>query len=343
MKYAILILFLIVAQVFFLNSCNDNSVGPGDNPPPGRRDYIWEEYKIKLETDFLQLNNVWASSPTNVWGTGLSTTTAISIVHFDGTHFTPDTIVGPQSFYIHGIDSNNVWLATTNSTIWFYNGNEWSEYQKLFVDGYDRVSIQSLWGNEETGLFGTGFADNYQTSDYIGVIIELVNGQWQFHDIPDYRVSLNTLRQDPETKKYFITATNYDNGFLEKVYLYDRDKLTEIYSEYNDMAIEVLGEEMIFYNDQKIYRFNYSKQTFDLWKDLTGTSMIGGIKGRSINDFFATAVDGIGHYNGSSFETIYNISAEATPGSIVGEHIFFGGTDYDNLLTILIRGKLKEE
>jgi len=328
-------------------SCNDNPLGPGNEPPPGRRDYEWREYRIAFGGELLQLNDVWASSPTNVWGAaGVTSSIYYSVVHFDGTklrHY-PIEAPGPNTTYVWGLDSTNVWLATRESDIWHYNGKDWYQQQKFHVEGYDQVIISRLWGTSEDNLYGVGGAQNNSTRDYVGVIIKYINGVWEFLDTPNFRVGFTSVRKDPLTNHLFFTATNYDNGFLDKLYQYNGEEFHEIYSKQgDDIAVAILGDELVFLNNQVIYKYNYTSQKLEKYLDLTGTSLWGGIRGRSINDFFAVAADGIGHYNGTSFETIYKTNLDLTNAFILEKDAFFPGTDFNTLETVLIHAKLKEE
>ena len=344
---SLLFLLTVLLTIILINlSCEDNPVEPNE-PPPGRRDYVWEEYRIKFEVDLLQLNDFWASSPTNVWGAaGAASSIYYSVVHFDGTTFEhyPIEAPGPNPTFVWGLDSTNVWLSTSNNSIWHFDGKEWYKQQDLSVDGYDNVTIQSLWGNSIDNLYGVGAAQNYSTHDYIGVIIKYENGVWNFLDIPDFKVGFNSIRKDPQTGQLFISATNFDNGFLEKLFVHNGKELEEVYSEYSsDLAPVILGNKLVILLDQIIYKYNYSTKKLEKFIDLTGTSLWGGIRGRSINDFFAVAADGIGHYNGTNFETIYKTNLDLTLAFVMAEDVFFPGTDLNTRETVLIHAKLKEE
>lgn len=341
------ILTAIITLIIMSISCNDNPVGPGNEPPPGRRDYEWREYRIDFGGELLQLNNVWASSPTNVWGAaGITSSIYYSVVHFDGTtlrHY-PIEAPGPNTTYVWGLDSTNIWLATAESDIWHYNGKNWYQQQKFYVEGYDQVIISKLWGTSEDNLYGVGFAQNYTTHDYVGVIIKYVNAVWEFLDIPNLRVGFGTIAKDPKTNNLFISALNSDNGFLEKLFVYNGKDLMEVYSEYStDPAPVILGDELVILLDQVLYKYNYTFKNLEKYIDLTGTSLWGGITGRSINDFFAVAADGIGHYNGTSFETIYKTNLDHTRPFVLEKDAFFPGTDFNTRETVLIHAKLKEE
>ena len=65
-----------------------------------------------------------------------------------------------------------------------------------------------------------------------------------------------------------------------------------------------------FIMERKI--FKYRKEQFELWKDLSNTTFITGMSGRSEDDFFSNSIDGIGHYNGKDFQTIFKTDADIT-------------------------------
>ena len=66
------------------------------------------------------------------------------------------------------------------------------------------------------------------------------------------------------------------------------------------------------------------------------------ISGRSLKDFFISANDGIGHYNGTDFSTLYKIyNAGITSSIVLEKDVYFLCPDQKVKRFYIIHGKLK--
>ncbi len=340
-------IFLIIAAAALIitNSCKDNGTGP-ETLEPGRRDYVWTVDTINPGQESLYLVRMWGSSPDDVWVVGSSSWTATSIWHYDGFQWRCDSIprnINPSGLF--GISSNEVWLGNTNSTIWKYNGTQWEQYGEFKVENYVDVIIQDFNGVSNSNIYGVGFKYNYK-NDSSNVLIMHYNGYgWSFVNLTDLNVHLETVVVDAKSGILVISGTVYDPaGFIAKIYYLDGKELKELLSGSGNTFITKLGEEIYATHNAKIYK--YSNKQLTLWKDNTGTGINGNIIcGRSRNDFFIGASDGIAHYNGTDFNLMYKSelghNIQIIIGKIFEKEVFFIANDLTSGKNLIIHGKLK--
>ncbi len=139
-------IFFLILFVFLSLTCNDNPIIP-DTITPGKRDYVWStdsvDYGNLLGT--VQLESIWGSSATDVWGAGYTSDVRDCLWHYDGVKWTRATegtpiITGSGGSRIvgrvWGTAINDVWAiggrinsGSQNSEpfVMHFNGNQWTE------------------------------------------------------------------------------------------------------------------------------------------------------------------------------------------------------------------------
>lgn len=143
-------LFFFLCAAFFLGCPKDEpctTCPPPDNTPPGKREYVWSIDSVEYGTlpSTIQLESMWGSSPTDVWGAGYTPDVRDCLWHYDGvkwsraTEGTPITTTGDGSKIVGrvwGTASNDVWaiggkvFSTTQQEAPFvmhYDGGKWNE------------------------------------------------------------------------------------------------------------------------------------------------------------------------------------------------------------------------
>ncbi len=334
-------LFFFSSFLFtLLISCNNNPIEP--EPQPGRRDYVWTVDTINPGNESLYLVRIWGSSASDVWAIGASSWTATSIWRFNGKQWRTDSIPRyVQPFAIFGIYNNEVWLGNANSTIWKYNGSQWYRFGEYKVSGYDRVNINYFDGTSSNNIYGVGFADVYNSNIAKAVIMRYDGSDWRFMNVPETKVSLETVAIEVKSNVLVMSGTVFDpSGFIAKVYCWDGKELKELLSGSGYSFVTKLGEEIFATHASKIYK--YTNKQLLLWKDNTGKGISGNIIcGRSRNDFFIGGNDGIAHYNGADFTTIYQTSLAVRRGFIFEKDVFFIANDFTNGKNLIIHGQLK--
>lgn len=307
MKKIILLLMLLI---LILNSCGENGVEPV--PQPGRRDYVWSVDSLDPGSESLFLVRIWGISANDVWAIGVSSYSATSIWHYNGQQWRCDSIprfIQPSSIF--GISKNEIWLGNANSTIWKYNGSQWFRFGDYKVNGYDRTNINYFDGTSANNIYGVGFADIYNSYIVKAIIMRYDSFNWTFVNIPNVTVGLETVAIEAKSGVFVMSGTVYDpSGFTAKIYCWDGKELKELISGSGYSFVTKLGDEIFATLNSKI--FKYSDKNLILWKDNSDTGIYGNIIcGRSRNDFFIGSSDGITHYNGTDFTTIFSNQYES--------------------------------
>lgn len=341
MKLLFLSIFTFLIFIVF-NSCGDNGIEP--NIEPGRRDYEWKEDTLNMGIESLTLTRIWANNPQDVWVLGFGTTAFVEIWHYNGEKWANQNepkqlnIIQPKA--IHGFSSNDVWIGTGENQIWHYNGKSWNLFQTLSIVGYDRITIENIYGNSPNDVYAVGAASNYATSNYTGIILHFNGNKWEFKNIENRKINLSAICYEKNSNLFFLLGTNFDNGnFLDKIFTFDGLELKEISSSLDGYGLGNAGDKVYINSNQKVYKYRDMKLIF--WKDFYETNFMTNITGRSENDFINSAYNGIGHYNGSNYETIYKTKLDINGISILEKDLFVITHDQATHKSIIIHGWLE--
>lgn len=275
---------------------------------PGRRDYTWTVDTLKPPDSHsgvpFFVSNIWGSSPNDVWAVCSGSSPLILLWHYDGNKWSlyPQQL-GRDLWGIDGFTPNNVWIGDAENSIWHFNGSDWSKAKSLSLPNFDRIEVVTIWGISPTSIYAVGFADQYNGSEYKGILLHYNGKDWKFVNIPDIRTGFYRIVRKSSTGELIIYGFTSDFGFLEKLYVFDGKNIKEIYSEYNEPGLIEINGEVYVTLDRKIYKYNNGKIMF--WKDFPGTSFWSLAGGRSEKDFFGLSVEGILHYNGTDLQPIY--------------------------------------
>ena len=309
---------------------------------PGRRDYTWSITEINPGYESLYLVRIWGSSPSDVWAIGQSSSVHTSIWHYNGVQWRCDslnTIVSPTSIF--GLSNNQVWLGNSENAIWRYDGAKWYEYGKYQVDGFNQLCINYFDGLSSADIYCVGFADVYNSNTVKAIIMHYSGVDWQFVNIPETKVSLESIAIDPISGVLVMSGMIYDpTGFIAKVYCWDGKELKDLaFNGPGDTYVTKLGGEIYVSAGARIYK--YSDKQLLLWKDNTGTAIYGKLWcGRSKNDFFVQDYSGLSHFNGTDFTTLYKTNLAVFVGIIFEKDVFFTGYDLSTGKNYIIHGKL---
>jgi len=329
---------LLVFILFVIGLLSCNTTEPPEDKP-GRRDYIWKVDSLKSD-DWFGISDIWGDSPTNIWLTASGVTGWDCLWHYDGTNWERySEYLNPALNTVFGITQDEVWIGDSYGGIWRNVGSGWQRFQEIKVNGYDWIIIGSIYGAVQNNLYAVGTASHYDGSGYKAIILRYDGKNWNLVNIPDINVGFEKIRRFANGK-YIIMGTNYDSGFLEKLFVFDGTNLKEIYSDYAYPGLYEMSGEVYIVINHKIYKCRNDELI--LWKEFPGTSYYGSVLGRSEKDFLGAGYDGILHYNGSDLANLYSTEQIELGGWLIFEKdVFFAGYTSEQRY-IIIRGTLKE-
>lgn len=334
--------FLIISCALIFISCNTTEPPDNeDNLHPGRRDYIWTADTLWTQ-DFFCITEVWGSSPNSIWMVASGTSAKDCLWYYNGVKWNrSNQILSPGLSTVFGLSAEEIWLGDTYGSIWRNKGSSWQKFKQLIVSGYDWIVIGSIYGTYSNNLYAVGTADNYNGSGYKGIILKYDGSDWKFLYIPDIRVGFHRIKK-MKNGKYLVEGSNDDNGFLEKLFVFDgNSNLKEIYSDYAYPAIYEMNGDVYVVINSKIYKCRNDK--LELWKDFSSTSYVRTVLGRNEKDFFGCGYDGIMHYNGTDLVNLYPTQLEQRGVLIFEKDAFFVGYNPATEMNVMIRGTLNEQ
>jgi hypothetical protein len=335
-------LAIISLTLISFNTCDDNPVN-GDDLKPGRRDYVWTADTL-WTADFFGIHDVWGSSPNSIWMVAAGTSAKDCLWYYDGVKWArSNQILNSSLNTVFGVNPDEIWMGDSYGTIWRNTGSGWQMFQQIAVSGYDRIIIASIYGATQNNLYAIGGADNYDGSGYKGIILNYDGTDWKLLNIQDIRVGFHRIKK-MKNGNYLIEGSNDDNGFLEKLFVFDGgNNLKEIYSDYTYPYLDEMNGDAYIAINRKIYKCINDK--LELWKDFSSTSYHSTVLGRNEKDFFGAGYDGIMHYNGADFKILFQTELEKKGVLIFEKDVFFfayteqaSGYNY-----IMIRGTLNEQ
>ncbi|MFI5237184.1 MAG: hypothetical protein ACHQLA_04540 [Ignavibacteriales bacterium] len=335
-----LIFLLMTSFSLTLSTCSDNPIT--DDTQPGRRDYIWTADTLWTEDRF-SITDIWGSSPNSIWMVAFSASAKDCLWYYDGVKMERyNQILSPGLTTVFGVSSEDIWIADAYGTIWRNRGSGWQLFKQVTITGYSWIVINSIYGKATNNLYAVGTADNYDGSGYKGIILKYDGIDWRLLNLPVIRAGFHEIKK-MKNGKYLIWAENSDNGFLEKLYVFDgNNNLIEIYSDYSYPHLNEMNGEVYITIQNKIYKC--VKDKLELWKEFPGNIYYGTALGRSEKDFFGSGYEGILHYNGSDLVNLYNTQMDLHGALIFEKDVVFDG--YNRTSSgynyVIIRGTLNE-
>lgn len=340
---AILVIFLSMVGLFYLNSCEDSPTEPVIEY--GRRDYVWEEDTLDVPLhEYVIFRDMVGNSQDDVWLGNLDP----GLWHFDGERWELTEFPGliPSALWL--FEDNTLWVGTGESLILKRENGVWAESYPLTYEDYDMINIYGMYGKHKDDIYAVGYAQKtiVPGEEYVGkgIILHYNGSNWEFLDFPNLdEIRLNHIYYQENINTYFIWAIKTENGVvLDKLFTFDGKKLNEIISTPGSVSLSILkGIVYINYN-YEVYKYIYNELV--LWKDFANTDFLSNFVGRSENDFFNNSIYGVGHYNGKDYVTIYPTDLNIYSKIVFDKEVFITAknSDYDKKY-IIIHGTLKEE
>lgn len=332
----------VLCILLYLSGCGDTTESISDDLTPGRRDYVWHIDTLKLKDD-LNITRMWGSSPKDVWAIGSSSWTCGQIWHYDGYTWRHDSISRPISATaLWGFSETDVWLGTAHGAIWRFDGRNWRNFCTFTFPGYDRIAIINFFGKSADDFYAVGFAENTGSKDFKGFIMHFDGKNWLPLDIPSIKIAFCEGAIDRKTGAIIIAGLSYetDGTFIENLLSINGREINELSTADNISITEINGEVLIVI-EQKV--FKYKNDSVELIINKTGSEYLGKVwGGRSCSDFFWGANRGMGHFNGSDFQLLYDLPLDIAAFMIFEKDVFFVHNNFEAFNNnIVMHGVLK--
>lgn len=238
---------------------------------------------------------------------------------------------------IYGFDSTDIWVCDSpGGNIFHYDGVSWNKTGSFPYSGYSLTYLNNIWGAEPNEVYIAGAAYE-QEKGTLATLLHYDGSRWKYISLPDKKMSFGSVRKSGGNSYLFLKAIQFlSTGDVYKIFEYNGSTLNEIFSGKEVANVREMNGRIYLLIGKKIYR--YQNNQLVLWKDLSNTTYLGNLVGRSEKDFFGEASDGLAHYNGTDLQTIYptNLSINEI---FVMENDVFLICDF----RIIIHGKLKNE
>lgn len=339
MRRKLLIIALACTALLLFSTCKKSSpVNNTEEPnyPPGRRDYVWTVDTVK---SFNWIGPMWASSSENIWATSTD-----EFFHFDGTKWNSVKEPNLWPFALFGFSQNDVWGAK-GDRIWHYTGDKWNLHTILPDTLYENFLVSGLWGEKTGELYLYGIARDPVTHEGESALL-ICNGiKWTRMNFKEKRVQIVSIGKADNI--FYLSCQYYPVNSRETYRVYSFDGINaKIIAEGDDVnnAIYQIKNRVFINRYQKI--FECKQDGLLLHKDFKGTAYLGGMYGRSINDFFVTIYPyKIAHYNGTDIEQVSGIEQpyglEPFGCFILPENVILNFRQAGTVKHLIFRGKLK--
>lgn len=289
--------------------------------------------------------NIWGASPDDVWLIGSADTRLHTTWHYNGEIWYVVQLPGfVEGAGIWGFSNDNIWMGTSNSSIWHYDGKTWQEFGKYKYKDYDIITLSNIHGLLEDEVYAVGFAAKYDGSAMTRIMMRFNGTNWEFVDILEFPEVFTQVKVDITSGNVFIVSQRYnspDNS--RRLYIYNENILKEISVDaQNYLTLGTIGDKVYITVDSKIY--SYENGDMILFKNFSGTDFLSRIWGRSESDFFTVNKNSkIGHYDGIDLINIFEINGASLNRAVLFEkEIFIHAKERQINKDLVIHGILKE-
>jgi hypothetical protein len=345
---------LLLALCFLSLTCK-SLTGPDDSAQPGSRNYLWTTDTLKYLWQ-PNMEGIWGSSPTDVWTGGEK-----DIFHYDGTTWTHWAYIPCELNTIYGFSANDVWIGGSNGKIWHFDGSQWTENFVYKPENAYLVDISDIYGSNPNDVYAVGviFYSGTDNTNQRGFVLHNDGSGWKEVYKANYYSQYLRVRTEDGIANIEGTKISYTGaGDTSLMYQYNGNILQQIYSGndnlYGHAEEDEIGGRVYFIFSHDVCRYvrtnehsitgdDFSVGTFVKQFSLNDPKFDGQIYGRNSKDIFATAYDGIMHWNGADLVYLMKFSNDATyipVPAIFEKDVFFGVQDLQNSVVVVVHGKL---
>lgn len=351
--YRSIFLIVLISVLFF--SCNespvenDNDNNDDTNFEPGRRDYVWTVDTLSNLAPYNDYHAIWGMSPKNLWVISYSGDGNKSILHFENNEWEIYNYQTPGQWIlgwsIYGNSEEEFWIGDSEGKIFNFHNEVVTKYGPFTKSGFLDLVLYKFIDAPNNQLYVVGGSLKKDEQKYYSNILKFNGENWKYIINPEEKgIFFDIKRGIKDSENYYLLSWEsieddsigiyeFDGQKIKLIKTFGRESHTEIYS---------ANGHIYFYFDKKMHQ--YINDEFRLMKDLSNSKAIGReIYGRSINDFFISTEDGIGHYNGNNLKTIFSLGFPSwIMNAIVFENdIFLLLTDQNHKKYYGVRGTLK--
>ncbi len=340
MRYYHTILVMFFGFIFF--SCN-NSVEPnqGNNPPPGRRDYIWKVDSLSIP--FANLQRIWGNSPSDIWTIGPGGDADKTVFRFNGSQWYSLGLMPFNPTSIYGFAQNDVWIGARGGEIWHYAGSGLTKKFTLSIPGFNFSGFECIWGDSPNNAYAIGYAENNET--YRGVIARFDGNSWQNMNIPATKNTFVKIQRGLKSSNdYFIFAFRFEQFAEDTSYIYkfDGTNLNKVYQGLTTTdglaGLSCIDDKIYIREGYDIYEYTQNQMKFKF--KIPDEAVLWG---RNENDILLGMLSGVAHYNGTDIEYIYNFNnpnIRIIDAALFPQSIVILAIDYNSSYFYLFRGSL---
>jgi hypothetical protein len=335
-KYLLVTLCAIIAITGI--DCKNNPVIPPDNlPDTTSHEIVWQIDTIGgWQSRFF---DIWGTDENNVYAVGLVYISldpyqVASIMHWDGSNWTPINYAEGILKSIFGFDKDNIWACgywqvdnRTYALITHWDGNAWTTWK---MDQYP--ALNAVWGTSSSNLFVCG-AD--------GTILKYNGIKWD-KMTTNVTESLRCIWGNSKNEIYAVGNTFDTYSWV--ILKYNGSTWKKI-KESSNAPEKPIGELTTVWtcktNSYYTNEFIGKDTSWSLFGWPEDNTLIDQVRGSGENNIFAVgSFDLIMHYNGSTFRR-YDFYKKPAGGRlygiyIAGKKVFIAGVA--NYRAIVYRG-----
>lgn len=320
-------IFLIVFIILSLSSlsidCKEDSVSPVDDTKPGKREYVWSidsiDYGKNLST--IQLESIWGSSPTDVWGAWYSSDVRDCLWHFDGTKWSRETEGTPITVSGDGSKNVGVVWGSSKNDVWAFGNKIFSQPSfrgQAFVMHYDGLVWNEVTGtltslaSEIFDIFANG-KDDFWLAAY-EYVVHYKSGIWTKYALGDSMLTTKVFGN--ESSLYALAYKVSAGSDYAAIYKLSNNKFEIVdQTTFNNGKFEVAG------------MWTINNMIYTIWHNLKSTELTlsGGIKSESWKT--ELSIMSPGFINRSFYHTSKNIFALGFPNLLY----HYNGVDWVNM------------
>ncbi len=292
--------------------------------------------------NYISFRDIVGNSPNDIWLGNLQP----GLWHYDGNNWENVQFPELTPSALCLFEDNTLWVGTSQNSILKRENGIWTEKFDLEFEDYDIIDVFGMYGKEKNNIYAVGMVNKTiipgEEYENKAIILHYDGHDWEFLDIPNLDgVGFHRISYQNDLDLYFIFANKFKDGILrDKLFTFDGENLSEVLSTPGSISLSKLNGVVYINHDFKVYKYKNNK--LELWKDFTGTEFISNFVGRGENDFFNRSKNGVGHYNGVDYKTIYPTHLEIYTKVIFEKEVFITAFDFYNKHYIIIHGTLKE-